>query len=232
LFKFDNKGNIIALKRDAKNIQEALYSITMGDFNSSMEEESKALSNQTIAFDKLSKLGVPVANAYELISDKTIAAAIANGVNDKTLKSLIAKYKALNIEQEKAAAVSGIKTDIAQFKKDRVQENRIRQQYSSETAFAIGSDENLRSMENAIAAQQSRINSLISKGADRVQIIAAQNELNKMVSDFNERLNQLKSTIGFMQDMFDQGFSNAMEAFDVEETALQIKFNLDTNRKQ
>ncbi len=228
LFKFDNKGNIIALKRDAKNIQEALASITMGDWNSSMEAESKAISNQTIAFDKLSKLGVPVANAYDIINDKTIAAAIANGTNEKTLKTLISKYKGLTAAQEKAAAVAGVKTDLDQFKKDRIQEDRIRNKYSSETAFALGKDENLRAMESAIAAQEARVKSLIAKGADRAQIMAAQTELSKLVTDFNDRLNQLKNTIGFMQDMFDEGFSNAMDAFDVQETALNIKFKLDT----
>lgn len=228
LFKFDNKGNIIGLKKDAKNIQEAMNSIAMGDFNSSMEEESKALNNQSKAFSRIAALGVPVANAYDLISDKTIAQAIANGVNDKTLKSLIAKYKLLAIAQEKSAAIQGVKTDIAQFKKDRVQESRIKAKYNPETAVAINSDENLKLMENSMVTQQSRINSLISKGADKAQIIAAQKELSSMVTDFDARLNQLKSTIGFMQDMFDDGYGKAMESFDVQEQAFQIQFKLDT----
>jgi TP901 family phage tail tape measure protein len=231
LFVFDNKKNIVGLKRDAKNIQEAMNSIAMGDWNSSMEAESKALSDQGKAFDRIAALGVPVANAYDLITDKTIAQAIANGVNDKTLKSLIAKYKGLTAAQEKSAAVAGVKTDIAQFKKDRVQEARIKAKYDPATSFAIDSDENLKSMENAIAAQQSRISGLIAKGADKAQIMAAQTELTKMVTDFDERLNQLKNTIGFMQDMFDKGYSNAMESFDVQETALNIQFKLDTKSK-
>lgn len=231
LFTFDNKGNIVGLKRDAKNIQEAMNSIAMGDWNSSMEAESKALSDQSKAFDKIAGLGVPVANAYDLITDKTIAQAIANGVNDKTLKTLINRYKGLKEAQEKSAAIAGVKTDIAQFKKDRVQEARIKAKYDPATAFAIGSDENLKAMENAIAAQQSRISGLIAKGADRAQVMAAQTELTRMVTDFDERLNQLKNTIGFMQDMFDKGYSNAMESFDVQETALNIQFKLDTKSK-
>jgi TP901 family phage tail tape measure protein len=228
LFKFDNKGNIIGLKRDAKNIQEAMNSIAMGDWNSSMEEESKALDNQTRAFDRIAGLGVPVANAYDLITDKTIAQAIANGVNDKTLKSLVTKYKALTAAQEKAAAVSGVKTDIAQFKKDVTQQNRLRAKYSTETAVAIGSDENLKAMESAIATQEALVQKRINSGADKELIVSAQNELNKLVNDFNERLNQLKNTVEFMSDLFNEGFGNAMESFDVQEQALQIKFKLDT----
>jgi TP901 family phage tail tape measure protein len=228
LFKFDNKGNIVGLKNDAKNIQEAMNSIAMGDWNSSMEAESKALLDQGKAFDRIAGLGVPVANAYDLITDKTIAQAIANGVNDKTLKTLISRYKGLTEAQEKSAAIQGVRTDIAQFKKDRVQEDRIRSKYSSDTAFAIGSDENLKAMESAIAAQEALVQKRIKSGADKEVIKTAQADLNKMVADFDERLNQLKNTVGYMQDMFDEGFGNAMEAFDTQETALQIKFALDT----
>ena len=228
LFKFDNKGNIISLKNDAKNIQEAMNSIAMGDWNSSMEAESQALTDQGNAFNRIANLGVPVADAYDLITNKTIAQAIANGVNDKTLKTLIERYKGLTAAQEKSAAIQGVKTDIAQFKKDRVQEARIKSQYDPTTAFAINSDDNLRLMENTISTAQAKVDSLIKKGATRSQINAAQGDLNTLVTDFNERLNQLKNTIGFMQDMFDKGYSNAMQSFDTQETALNIQFKLDT----
>jgi TP901 family phage tail tape measure protein len=231
LFKFDNKGNIVALKEDAKNIQEALNSITMGDWKSSMEADLNAIDNQSTAFNKLANLGVPVAEAYQLISDKTLAAAIANGVNDKSLKTLINNYKLLTAAQEKSAAVSGVKTDVAQFKKNTMQEARLRSKYSAEDAFAISSDQNLQSMETVIASAQAKINRLISNGATTPEIIKAQAELNDLVYQFNERLTQLTSTVEFMQGLFDKGFSNAMQAFDVQETALNIQFKIDTKSK-
>jgi TP901 family phage tail tape measure protein len=228
LFKFDNKKNIVGLKEDAKNIQEALNSITMGDWKSSMEADFKAIENQSTAFNKLANLGVPVAEAYQLISDKTLAAAIANGVNDKSLRTLISNYKLLTAAQEKSAAIQGVKTDIAQFKKNTIQEARLRSKYGAEDAFAISSDENLQSMESQIASQQSRLNKLIANGAPTAIIVKAQGELNDLIDDFTERLNQLKSTVEFMQGLFDKGFSNAMQAFDVQETALNIQFKIDT----
>ena len=231
LFKFDNKKNIVGLKEDAKNIQEALNSITMGDWKSSMEADFKAIENQSTAFNKLANLGVPVAEAYQLISDKTLAAAIANGVNDKSLKTLINNYKLLTAAQEKSAAVSGVKTDVAQFKKNTMQEARLRSKYSVEDAFAISSDQNLQSMETVIASAQAKINRLIANGATTPEIIKAQAELNDLVYQFNERLTQLKSTVEFMQGLFDKGFSNAMQAFDVQETALNIQFKIDTKSK-
>jgi TP901 family phage tail tape measure protein len=227
LFKFDNKGNIIGLKKDAKNIQEALNSVAMGDFNSKTEAETEVIKDQAVAFAKLSSIGIPVADAYAMVEDAGLAQAIAMEKNSKSVATLAKNYKVLTKAQLEAAAVKGVKTDIDQFKKDRIQENRIRNKYSSTTAFAIGSDENLRALEDAIATKEKEVNDLRSRGKYDAAY-DAQQSLNKLTSDFNTRLSQLKSTIGFMQDMFDKGFSNAMEAFDVQETALNIKFKLDT----
>jgi TP901 family phage tail tape measure protein len=228
LFKFDNKGNIVALKEDAKNIQEALNSITMGDWKSSMEADLKAIENQSTAFNKLANLGVPVAEAYQLVTDAGIAEAIANGVSNKNLETLINNYKRLTKEKEKYAAISGVKTDIAQFKKNTIQEGRLRSKYGAEDAFAISSDENLKLMESQLEAKEAQVKRLQTIGAPPAVIMAALGELSELVELFNTRLNQLKSTVEFMQGLFDKGFGNAMQAFDVQETALNIQFKIDT----
>jgi TP901 family phage tail tape measure protein len=232
LFTFDNKGNIIGLKKDAKNIQEALNSIAMGDFNSKTEAETNVIEDQGIAFAKLSSIGVPVADAYAMVENAGLAQAIAMEKNSKSVATLAKNYKVLTKAQLKQAAIKGITTDIDQFKKDAKQAARISKNYSSSTATAINSDENLMAMENAIATQQATVNSLRGKGADKEVIVTAQAELNKLITDFDTRLAQLKSTVGFMQDMFNDGFGNAMEAFDVQETALNIKFKLDTQSQE
>jgi TP901 family phage tail tape measure protein len=240
LFEFDNKKNIIGLKRDAKNIQEALNSITMGEFKSSMEADLKAISDQSIAFDKLAKLGVPVADAYELISNKAYASAIANGTNSKTVKTLANDYKVLSAAQKKAASIQNVKTDIAQFRKEREQEERFRKKYSKETVFALKSDQNLRDLETQLSEAQGKLssaqNSLANKrnidapaaviGQAQGAVNAAQTEVNKILGDFNARLGQLKSTIGFFEDMFNEGFGNVLEEFDIKEQDLQLTFRL------
>jgi len=231
LFKFDNKGNIIGLKNDAKNIQEALNSIAMGDFNSKTEAETEVIKDQATAFAKLSSIGIPVADAYAMVENAGLAQAIAMEKNSKSVATLAKNYQVLTKAQLESAAVKGVKTDIAQFKKDQVQESRIRSKYSSSTAVAINSDDNLKLMESAISTAQAKVDKLIKEGATRPQIAAAQGELNTLITDFNERLSQLKSTVGFMRDLFDKGFSNAMEAFDVQETALNIQFKLDTKSR-
>ena len=232
LFEFDNKDNIIGLKKDAKNIQEALNSIAMGDFNSKTEAETNVIEDQAIAFAKLSSIGVPVADAYAMVENAGLAQAIAMEKNSKSVATLAKNYNVLTKAQLRSAAVKGVGTDIDQFKKDRTKEARIRKKYSASTARAINSDENLSLMETEIGTQQSKVNSLIKKGADKEVIATAQAELNKLITDFDTRLKQLKGTIEFMQDMFNDGFGNAMEAFDVQETALNIKFKLDTKSQE
>jgi hypothetical protein len=232
LFLFDNKKNIIGLKKDAKNIQEALNSIAMGDFNSKTEAETNVIEDQAIAFAKLSSIGVPVADAYAMVENAGLAQAIAMEKNSKSVATLAKNYNVLTKAQLRSAAVKGVGTDIDQFKKDRIKEARIRKTYSASTARAIGSDENLNLMETEIGTQQSKVNSLIKKGADKEVIATAQADLNKLITDFDTRLKQLKGTVEFMQDMFNDGFGNAMEAFDVQETALNIKFKLDTKSQE
>jgi TP901 family phage tail tape measure protein len=245
LFKFDNKGNIIALKEDAKNIQEALNSITMGDWNSDMESQLKTIENQSVAFDKLSKLGVPVADAYELISNKAIAASIANGVNEKTLNTLIGKYKVLTVAQERAAAVEGVKKDTAQFKKDRLQEDRLKNlrrgdgaQLDDVGAFAVKSDENLAALDNSIASQVSaierlrkkKITSKYTQAMKNDEIEKASDALADSIAQFEERLGQLKSTIGLYEDIFNEVYDKGMDMFAVREQAFQIQFEINTDQ--
>ena len=229
LFKFDNKGNILQLKQDALSIQEALNSIVMGDFQTNIEKQRVELVNQNAAFTKLSQLGVPVANAYELISDKTLAATIATAKNETALKKMIAQYKQFIIEQKKAQAIQGVNTDISQFTSDYIQNQRIKQNYSFADAFAINSDANLKLLEQQVSDAQQKVNQRIKAGADKEMIVGAQAELDKLVAEFNDRLAQLKSTIDYMQGVFDNGFNKAMEWFNAQEKSIQLDFQLGTN---
>jgi TP901 family phage tail tape measure protein len=249
LFLFDNKKNIIGLKRDAKNIQEALNSITMGDWNTEMESQLKVIDSQSIAFDKLSKLGVPVADAYDLISDKARAQAIANGTNSKTLNKLIGDYKTLKVVQEAASSIEDTRTSTAQAKKDRIQEGRLleiargtRTAVGSTAvsgaidAFAISSDDELKRLENSIVSMQAERTRLNSKKNKTPAQIARIKQLNEMLEDANDafgaRLVELKQTVGMFKDMFDQAYGSAMDAFDVEERKLQIDFEMNIDNKK
>jgi hypothetical protein len=250
LFKFDNKGNIIGLKKDAKNIQEALNSITMGDWNTEMEAEFSTLEDQRIAFEKLSKLGVPVADAYELISDKARAQAIANGTNSKTLNKLIGDYKTLKVVQEASAAVNSAKTATTKNKQDRAQEKRLQEiakgkQFSRVSAvgpldaFAISSDNELKDLENSInsmKAEKARLEAKVPKNkrtkAQQDKIDQLGDLLDDAEDAFTARLTELKETVGLYRDLFDETYNNAMDSFDAEERSLQINFEMNVDNKK
>jgi LysM repeat protein len=241
LFKFDNKGNIIGLKRDAKNIQEALNSITMGEWNSSMESETKAISDQSKAMDKLSKLGVPVADAYELVSNKAYAQAIANGVTEKSLGKLITKYNALTVAQKASASIQDTKTATSQLKNDRLQEQRLKQMAAGGNgldAFAISSDNELKALEVSIFNQKKNVAKLEAKAKktkDKADIKAAEDAaklLAEAEAAMNERITELKKTVGLYEDLFNDLFSNVMDSFDAEERKLQIDFEMNIDNKK
>jgi len=241
LFKFDNKGNIIGLKADAKNIQEALNSITMGEWNSSMESETKAINDQSKAMDKLSKLGVPIADAYELVSNKAYAQAIANGVNEKSLNKLIAKYNALTVAQKASAAIQDSKTATTQLKNDRLQEQRLKQMAAGGNgldAFAISSDNELKALEVSIFNQRKNVEKLQAKALEtkKKSDIDAAKEALKLLTEaeaaMNDRITELKKTVGLYEDLFNDLFSNVMDSFDAEERKIQIDFEMNVDNKK
>ena len=245
LFKFDNKGNIIALKADAKNIQEALNSITMGDWNSSMEAETEAIIDQSKAMSKLQKLGVPVADAYELVSNKAYAQAIANGVNEKSLNKLIGKQKILNNLLVAQESIKSAKTATSQLKNDRLQEQRLKQMAAGGNgldAFAIASDNELKGLEGSIFTQEAALKKLrdklkAAKGVDAKKAVqkdidAAEIILAESNDAMKNRLTELKKTVGLYEDLFNDLFSNVMDSFDVEERKLQIDFEMNIDNKK
>jgi uncharacterized protein YutE (UPF0331/DUF86 family) len=116
IFKFDNKGNITGLQRDGKIIKEALTSITAGEFQAKTMRQNAELNDQAKAFNKLQKMGVPVSEAYNLISDASFANMIATMKNKKKVRDLIEEYKSLLklTEERKETGAFGIKLEETQ----------------------------------------------------------------------------------------------------------------------
>jgi TP901 family phage tail tape measure protein len=202
LFKFDNKGNIVALKRDAQNIQEALNSIIAGDFQSGIEKQRQELVDQNTAFTKLSQLGVPVAKAYELIADKSFRAMIATAKNKKELESMINLYKKFIKEEASSTAIEDANKALEEATKEANFVEGIKSEFTYEQAAAIFADPILKALYMAG-----------EKGSEQ----------------FKKRLEQQMSTIDFMQGIFDDGYNKAMEWFDVQEKAIQLDFELGTD---
>ena len=205
LFKFDNKGNIVGLKNDAKNIQEALNSIIAGDFQSGIQKQRQELVDQNKAFSKLSQLGVPVGKAYELIADKSFRAMIATAKNKKELKAMIDLYKSFIKEEASSTAIADANQALADAAKDDAFVEGVKSNFNFEQAKAIIADPILKALYQA--GEQGS-------------------------AQFAQRLAQQMKTIDFMQGIFDDGFNKAMEAFDVEEKAIELNFQFSTKADQ
>ncbi len=205
LFKFDNKGNIVALKRDAKNIQEALNSVIAGDFQSGIQKQRQELVDQNKAYARLTQLGVPVGKAYELIADKSFRAMIATTKNKKELKAMIDLYKKFIKEEASSGAIADANQAIADAAKEESFTESVKSTFSFEEAKAIIGDPILKALYQA--GEQGS-------------------------AQFAQRLAQQMGTLDFMQGIFDDGFNKAMEAFDAEEKAIELNFQFKTKDDQ
>ena len=161
---------------------------------------------QNIAVKKLIQAGLDAADAYALVEDKALAAAIASkNFTTEQLEKLVGLQKELTKELEKQAALEGIRNAIEEFNRASAAESYVKLNYSSLEASAILNDDTLRAMAE-----------LGMYGA----------------KEFKERLAQVLSETDFLQSEWDQAFNAVNETFRIEEDALRIQFEIDTAADQ
>jgi len=214
LFKFDNKGNIIGLKRDAKTIQEALNAVVAGDYASQMVQLKQEIADQSKAYDILREAGLSYADTQELIADKAFAAMVASEGNTKAAQRLIKLLK----EAKTLSKGNQIKTDLqgdidadkqAAAARANLAKVAKEKNWSWLEADAILSDDTLR------------------------EAMANWDKLTKeQAAVFQERLQQVLNSIEFKESIFNKGFEKAMEKFSVMETKIDIDFQFKTLKDQ
>jgi TP901 family phage tail tape measure protein len=214
LFKFDNKGNIVGLKRDAKTVQEALNAIVAGDYASQMKRQEKDLEDQAKAYNILRGAGLGFADTQELIADKAFAAMIASEGNTKAAKNLIELLKKVKSKSATAQATMDIRADFdASELEKKAKENLAKvakdKNWSWLEADAILSDETLR---DAMGKWD--------------KLTKEQKEV------FQKRLQQVLNSIEFKESIFQKGFDKAMEKFSVMETKIELDFQFTTLKDQ
>ena len=226
LFKFDEKGNISAIKDTAKSIGDALQSIKLGEFVSDQEKMAKQIGNQTTALIRLKAAGVEGSVALEAVADATFAAAIANKkLDDKQIKKITDAWKEATKQKRNYAAVEALQAEETTLDDNVLLLTRMTEvmgRFTQEQLNAIMQSENLKkalvnlaSVKPGSAGYENFLNVLkkaLAKEKIQVQIDAT-------------------STEG-MQKIFDKGFSNAMDQADVKQKTLQLKFDVDTQDLQ
>ena len=210
LFEIKN-GEIVKIKDGAKSIGDALQSIALGDFVSTQDRMVKNIGNQNTALARLKAAGVEGSVALDMVADSGTAAAIANSkLSDKQLKKVIKAAKQATKAQREMAAVQAIEGDIKDL-------NRRSELYTKITTD-IGK------------YNQAQIEAILNSPALTEGLLTGAGEFAKLLQkEIENKKIELKIktlTIDGMQDIFDTGVSNAMEAFNVKETQLRLDFNV------
>ena len=146
-----------------------------------------------------------------MVADSSTAAAIANSkLSDKQLKKVIKAAKQATKAQREMAAVQAIEGDIKDLNK--------RSQLYTKITTDIGK------------YNQAEIEAILNSPALTEGLLTGAGEFAKLLQkEIESKKIELKIktlTIDGMQDIFDTGVSNAMEAFDVKETQLRLDFNV------
>ena len=217
LFNFKD-GKIVGLKENANNVQDVLDSVKLGDFVTEQEKMSKQIGNQTSALKRLKGAGVEGSIALEAVADATFAAKIANDkLSDEQLKEIADTWKKTTKDAKAYAAVTNAINETS----------GLQQRASLLTNLGKGFTDRPREEIEAIMGSVA-LQDLIATGQGNSQEFKdlLQQELNSA----NVELNIKAVSISGMQEIFDTGFSNAMQDFDTKENQLQLKFDIDNKQ--
>jgi TP901 family phage tail tape measure protein len=226
LFKFDDKGNIVKIKDNARSIGDAIASIKLGEFVSEQERMSKQIANQTTALTRLKAAGVEGSIALEAVADATFAAAIANKkLSDKEVKKIVGAWKEATKQKKNYIGLQALQAEETELDANvdllKVMTETMGQ-FSQEQINAIMQSENLKT-------------ALVNLASVKPGTEGYKRFLDVLKKALNKEKIQLQidaTTIDGMQKIFDQGFSTAMERVDVEEKRLTLKFDVETEELQ
>jgi DNA polymerase III delta prime subunit len=185
-----------------------------------LKKEELSLTRQTAAVNKIQENfaeGASLAQlaGFSLEEQKVISATQelqnllkdGKGRDDATFRQLLAQEIAKTVYERQVAATNALKQAIDDFKKSRNLEATIRSQ-------------------------------LPQLGSVQVQTILNDPELMQAYKDggsvlsqaFYDRLRQLMADPANLAKIFEAGLSNAFSAFDIQEKAVELKFQQDTKQ--
>jgi len=216
LFTFDANGNIAGFRESLLSISAALRSIAFGEFQSKQQKSIATVNDQSTAMRKLVSVGMSTADAYAIVSDATMAASIAQESNLDIVRQSVALYR----ESEKAikdqAAAQAVANKVQQTVDKRALTSFLAANagnYTDKQMQAILGDENLQRL-------------VLTPGIDPATLEQA---LKDAENAADLEIDVKKLTLKGMEEIFNDGFSKAMEAFAAQEQAIDIKFKAKTD---
>ena len=156
LFVFDKAGNITGTTAKLKNLSSAFNAIAIGEYVNSQQAFIENTKNQFNAMNTLVASGMSLADAYELVQDEALAAAIAMGATRAEIDEII-RITSLMKEQQRRSEreQERINTSKAVKETNKDFENQVRVlnklakaqgQYSDAQINAIMSDKSLQAI--------------------------------------------------------------------------------------
>ena len=216
LFTIKN-GNITGLKDAAKSIGDALRSVAIGEFVNKQQQVAANFKAQTTAVTKLTAAGLDAGQAYEVVQDATVAAAIANKqLTDKELKTIVSTATAA----AKAMKLLAANTELAKAAGERQDKGEM-------ISFLA---------KNRAGLDPEQMSTIMGSKALQEKILLEPNmspeTLKKLIADTATDADleiTLKSfTVEGLNEIFNGIYDRAMEWFSRQENAIELKFQADT----
>jgi TP901 family phage tail tape measure protein len=213
LFQFDNLGNIIGATTALQNMGKAIRAIALGDFQSEQQRVIGGLNEQLVAFRKLTAAGLSAAMAYDAIKNAAFASAVAREKDNKVIRETIKLTRQaveLNRAFQAAQSIARKNQDVGDLRGVVGFIERNAKSLSEAQKSAILSDPELQTL-------------IMNPTVDPNTLRAALANANRQA---DLELNIKKLTFEGLQEIFQDGFSRAMDAFSAQETEISIRFDI------
>lgn len=203
------KNGLLTITKEGKALDKMFSEIALGEYQSSLKQASQEALNQSNAFNKLVGSGMSVAEALKAIENPALAAAIASkSISSEELKNLAT-------DANQAASKIGLVAARLQLIKDI-------QDASGERAMTDRFNINNTKFSEL---QQAAIKFDATLSKTYQDFLTGM--IDELPAEFATRMQQVIDNIEFKQSIFQDGFSNAMEAFAAKEEKLQIDMEVN-----
>ena len=214
LFTFDGAGNITGFRQSLLAIGEAMRAIAMGEFQSKQQKTIQTINDQQIAIRKLTNAGMSYADAYQAVQDAAFASAIAMEKSNEAIRQSIKDANAAALATRNLAAAQALASKNAEAVDQGKLLDFLEQNAGKLTdaqTQAILADKNLQTLALSPNFDPNTFQDALNNAANQAQV----------------DLRIKKLTIDGMEQIFQDGFSKAMDAFAAAEQSIKLKFNID-----
>jgi TP901 family phage tail tape measure protein len=213
LFIFDKDGNIVKATNALKNMGKALSAIALGKFQNEQEKTLASVNNQIVAVRKLTAAGLSLAQAYEAVKDAAFAAAIAQEKNTDVIRETVALLGEATEASKAFAAASAV---------------AARNEQAANMNDVLGFIET-----NRPSLTQSQIQAILNDPDLQRLVLDPSIDPETLRTALNNAANQAqldlrikKLTFEGLNEIFNEGFSKAMEAFAAKEQQIKLTFEV------